>query len=239
MAGPLPRLTIVDDEPTRAGELLTRAVAGDLRAEELALLGDDDAALLAGSVRGDAEAFDRLVERHYQRVYRLACHRLRDPWAAGDVTQETFCRALRALRRRPPVFPEGCPSVAAWLGRICCNLCTDDQRRQERSGRIVPLDGLLQLAGGEESVELRVERRHAMRALTTALHALPRDDCEAFCLVYVVGYSRQDVAELLGQRASTIRTRVQRARGRLASAMREHGHATEHDGGSRHHDENV
>jgi RNA polymerase sigma-70 factor (ECF subfamily) len=213
----------VDGEATRDDrELFARAVAGNLCAEEIARLADHDIALVARSVGGDTEAFSRLVNRHYETVYRLAYYRSRDRYSADDVAQETFCRALWALKRTPPVFPVGCGSLAAWLGRICCNLCTDEERRRQRRGRMVSLDGIPELAGDEESIEVRVEHRNAIRAVRSALVALPVADREAFCLVYVVGYSRQDVAELLGEPASTVRARVQRARERLATALKDH-----------------
>jgi RNA polymerase sigma-70 factor (ECF subfamily) len=214
---------MVDGEAPRDDrELFARAAAGNLCDEEIARLADHDIGLVARSVGGDAEAFSRVVNRHYETVYRLAYYRSRDRYSADDVAQETFCRALRALKRRPPVFPVGCQSLAAWLGRICCNLCTDEERRRQRRGRTVSLDGIPELAGEEDSIEVRVERRQAIRAVRSALVALPAADREAFCLVYVVGYSRQDVAELLGEPASTIRARVQRAREQLASALKDH-----------------
>jgi RNA polymerase sigma-70 factor, ECF subfamily len=55
--------------------------------------------------------------------------------------------------------------------------------------------------------------------LQTALDQLPADDRDAFLLVHHYGYSSFETAALLGVPASTVRSRVGRARQRLAAAL--------------------
>lgn len=69
--------------------------------------------LVAAAIGGDREAFGQLYHQHAQTVYRYALFRLGDPEVAGDVTQDTFVRAYRAIGslRGPATF-------RGWLLRI-------------------------------------------------------------------------------------------------------------------------
>ena len=58
---------------------------------------NDDAALIERSRAGDVAAFEPLVEKYRQRVWRLAYNLLRDREEAWDVAQEAFIRAYQAL----------------------------------------------------------------------------------------------------------------------------------------------
>lgn len=74
---------------------------------------------------GDARAFDILVQRHQDRVYRLAMVFLKSPSDAADVTQEVFLRAFTRLNRfrfRAQLF--------TWLYSATKNVSREHNRRQ-------------------------------------------------------------------------------------------------------------
>ena len=53
------------------------------------------------TVEGDGSAFNELVQRHYAKIYGLACRMLGNPDDASDATQETFLEAYKSLQ----IFP--------------------------------------------------------------------------------------------------------------------------------------
>ena len=72
---------------------------------------------------GETRAFDIIVERFQDRIYRLACVWLYDPQNAADATQEVFVRAYTGLRRfrfRSHPF--------TWLYRTARNVCSEFNR---------------------------------------------------------------------------------------------------------------
>src|SRR5271170_245595 len=73
----------------------------------------DDIKLLRRAEDGDSAAFHALVDRHAQRLYRLAASLIGNAADAEDVLQETFIGAFRGLRSF-----EGRSSVKTWLTRI-------------------------------------------------------------------------------------------------------------------------
>src|SRR6202008_2026571 len=77
---------------------------------------DIDRQLVARAQRGDKQAFELLVEKYQRKLARLLSRFIRDPAEVGDVTQEAFIKAYRAL----PAF-RGDSAFYTWLYRIGIN----------------------------------------------------------------------------------------------------------------------
>src|SRR5947207_10089575 len=90
----------------------------------------DDVALVERVRAGDVAAFEPLVEKYRQRVYRLARNVLHDSEEAFDVAQEAFIRAFQAL----PTF-RGQSAFYTWLFRITLNVASDRARQRAARGR--------------------------------------------------------------------------------------------------------
>jgi RNA polymerase sigma factor (sigma-70 family) len=90
----------------------------------------DEAILIERCRAGDLAAFEPLVEKYRQRVYRLAYNVLRDPDEAWDVAQDAFIRAFQAL----PSF-RGDSAFYTWLFRIVMNVARDRARQHAARGR--------------------------------------------------------------------------------------------------------
>ena len=102
----------------------------------------DERALIQGCTAGDASAFEPLVEKYRQRVWRLAYQVLHDREEAWDVAQEAFVRAFHSL----PSF-RGQSAFYTWLFRITVNVATD--RHRQRVDHVAVMNqGLLQLESG-------------------------------------------------------------------------------------------
>ena len=169
-----------------------------------------DAALAASAAGGDTRAFEMLMRRHYAAVWRVAFLSAREEMAAEELAQDTFLRAYGALSGW-----RGDASLRTWLATICRRLCID-RARLKRPETVTEPD--LESAAGSTSETEALADRVDLRA---ALDRLPADDREAFLLVHHYGYSSFETATLLGVPASTVRSRVGRARQRLAAALTE------------------
>src|SRR5215813_1574456 len=129
--------------------------------------GAEDHMLIQRFLAGEEEAFERLVERYYQRIDRVAQQVVRHPMAAEDITQEVFLRAYRALHRF-----RGEASFYSWLYRITINLCLNYLRRQAYQ---MPTAQDTEIAAfpvvNDPSVVLEVQERE--RTIRNAIDALP------------------------------------------------------------------
>jgi RNA polymerase sigma-70 factor, ECF subfamily len=167
-----------------------------------------DAALAASAAGGDTSAFELLVRRHYAAVWRVAFLFVREETAAEELTQDTFLRAYGALAGW-----RGDASLRTWLATICRRLCIDRVRRKQLETVIAP--DLEAVAGSTSEPEALADRLD----LQAALDQLPGEEREAFLLVHHYGYNSSEAATLLGVHASTVRSRVGRARQRLVAAL--------------------
>ena len=166
-----------------------------------------DHELVAMVVDGDANAFERLMRRYNQRLFRIARSILRDPDAAQDVVQDAYIRAYYKL---PGYRPSG--SFGAWLSRITVNEALMAKRKSWNTGNAgdEPLSKLEAPRTGEPAYA--AENRQLGDTLEKAIDTLP----EAFRTVFVMRavelLSVADTANSLNIPAATVKTRYHRAR---------------------------
>jgi RNA polymerase sigma-70 factor (ECF subfamily) len=162
---------------------------------------DDDTVLAA--VAGDPGARTALVRETHRDVWRF-CAAMGSGEDTGDLVQETYERALRALARF-----EGRSAIRSWLLSIARNVCADAVRRAQRRRAIE----------GAWTRE-RVHEDHAgALELELLLDAIPPERREAFLLTQIVGLTYVEAAEVVGVPVGTIRSRVARARDDLTSNL--------------------
>ena len=180
----------------------------------------DERALIQRCIAGDATAFEPLVEKYRQRVWRLAYQVLHDREEAWDVAQEAFVRAFHSL----PSF-RGQSAFYTWLFRITVNVATDRHRQrgaqarafgpervsEEEWARTTPDPG-----GGPEQQAARKEQRERIRS---ALDALPPKARTIIMLSDVEGLSYREIAEVLNCPIGTVMSRLHNARKRLKTLL--------------------
>lgn len=181
----------------------------------------DDAAdewLITQAVSGSrfsGQAFEVLLRRHQNRIYRIALRMTGSPADAQDVSQDVAVQMWRAL-----VTFTGSSAFSTWLYRIVVNRSLNHQRAQQVTGRRA--DALSETDHPRAaSPEARVLDHAQLDAATTALAALPSDQRAALVLCQIEGLSYRDAAAIVGVTEAALRSRLERGRKNLAAAMRE------------------
>jgi RNA polymerase sigma-70 factor (ECF subfamily) len=195
----------------------TRAKLHRADAESL----DGDLVVLAR--RGDAAAIRELIRRNNQRLFRAARAVLRDDAEAEDVVQETYVKAFSRLDGF-----EGRSAFSTWLTRIAINEALSRRRRrrptadleavetaEQRGGELIPFPGAA-MALSPEAMAMRGELTGLLEEL---IDALPTPFRLAFVLREVEGLSTEEVAEQLGIKPATVKTRLFRAKRLLRAAI--------------------
>ncbi len=170
-----------------------------------------DAELLRRS--GDGAAFAELYRRHVAAVHAWSQRRL--PWAASDVTAETFARAWLS-RRRFRDQRDG--SALPWLLGIARNVSLSSLRRQQVETRARARLGLPTDLAAEDGYAHVDDRLSASTELGSAVEDLPEHERQAVKLRVMDELPYAVVAERLGIRPAAARLRVSRALRRLATA---------------------
>jgi RNA polymerase sigma-70 factor (ECF subfamily) len=195
--------------------------AGGGEVRERVLLDGDDLRRFLG---GEAAAFAAILARHQSPLLRYATNRLgaADPSRAEDAVQETFLRLLReAPALNGSTLVDG--SLAAWLFRVCRNVCADVSRKEVRMQQRHQLVAVPELApGGTLGVELLQgnEERGKVKQL---LHELPDREREVLTLKILEGKSYREIQALLGTTLHDVFTTAHRALRKLADGMRAAG----------------
>jgi len=177
----------------------------------------DERELIRKSQAGDLRAFELLVLERRAQVFRIARRILGDDEEAKDVAQLVFIRLWQSLGR----YREG-GSFGSYLHRITVNLALDFARKQgirERAGETdsAGLEEAVAAGGGAGPEMERGEIQRIFRILSRRLS--PRQKA-AFVLREIEGMSTEEVSEILGMSASTVRNHVQAARKTLQDGLR-------------------
>jgi len=163
---------------------------------------------------GGVPTWDELVEHHSARVYRLAYRLTGNRADAEDLTQEVFVRVFRSLGTYTPGTLEG------WLHRITTNLFLDQARRRARirfdalgdeheqrvPGRVIGSDHLVVDGSFDADVE-------------SALASLAPEFRVAVVLCDIEGLTYEEIADVLGVKMGTVRSRIHRGRAQLRKAL--------------------
>jgi RNA polymerase sigma factor (sigma-70 family) len=183
--------------------------------------GYGDAALWQAAAAGEHAAFRQLFDRHATAVYNYLYRRTADWSAAEDLTAAVFLQAWR--RRREVVFDRD--SALPWLlgvARLQLRNATRSRARYaaalNRVGReIVTQESLTDPA---DLVARRLDDTQQVIQLRAAIGRLPRQQREVIELCVYAGLDQQAAALSLGVSVSTVKSRLHRARQRLANELR-------------------
>lgn len=162
---------------------------------------------------GDREAFAELYESCAQAVYRHAL-RLTGDWStAEDIMADTFLAAWQGRER----LEEGRGSALPWLLGIATHKCENSRRGLRRrlaflSRQPPPAD----VADFSAEAASRLDDRSRLRAVSAALGQLRRQEREVLSLCVWSGLDYEQTADALGIPVGTVRSRLSRARRRLA-----------------------
>jgi RNA polymerase sigma factor (sigma-70 family) len=171
----------------------------------------------------EATLYGELFERHAREIYRFCFRRIADGRTAEDLTQAVFLEAWRR-RRQVQLPPE---AMRPWLFGVAHNLLRNHHRslrRHKAALARLPRPRSDADLGADLAQRLDDEQR-AQRALEH-FRRLPQDDQDVIALCAWAEMSYDDAARALGVPVGTVRSRLSRARARLAehaSEPREEG----------------
>ena len=185
-----------------------------MRVVEL-VMPDALAELVTAAQDGDQTAFERLVAATYTDTYTLAFRLIGDEEDARDVTQETYLRAYRGLRRF-----RGDAQFSTWLYRITANCAATHLGRRKRH-RHDELNEELGLADERPAAdpELQLELGSLRDRLQVALRDLPPKLRAVVVLRDVYDLPHEAIAAELGISESAAKVRLHRARKKLRETV--------------------
>jgi RNA polymerase sigma-70 factor, ECF subfamily len=184
---------------------------------------DVDLPLVDRILAGDVHAFEELVQRHKQRVYRIAVAITSNHEDAEEAMQQTFLKVYQHLGRF-----ERASKFTTWLTRIAMNEALQKRRRQRKTESLDDLtatdDGVMpkQLQDWHEDPERLYSREQMREIVESAIQSLPTMYREVFVVRDVEGLTTGEAAEMLQLSVPTLKTRLLRARLMMRESLAAH-----------------
>jgi RNA polymerase sigma-70 factor, ECF subfamily len=156
---------------------------------------------------GDFGPFEDLAMPHFARLYNLACWLTHDTFAAEDLVQETYMKALRGFSS----FQQG-TNFRAWIYRILRNTFLTSKTGLKATATVDIDDESSFEPATEETPESVLLARVKTEALLQSLEALPVHFREIILLCDLEEMSYQEIGQALGIPIGTVMSRLSRAR---------------------------
>jgi len=165
---------------------------------------------------GDEEAWTALVGATMRPLYRLCATYSPTTAEAEELTQEVYFKLWENLHRYTPGS-----NFMAWAWRVARNLLIDAHRRCRRERSAAWLDSeVIDALPAEDDPHAEAERRQRLRLVANGLRHLDEELAELVLLRDFAGWSYQEIAEATDLPLGTVKSRLNRARLELATAVR-------------------
>ena len=171
--------------------------------------------LIRRAQQGDNGAFEQLLLAHQKKVYNLCLRMAANPDDALDLSQEAFIKAWRSIGQYQ--FEA---SFSTWLFRLTSNVCIDFLRRKKRRQETSLTENY---DDSDEGTELSIPDANPLPEqqaianetkieLARAMEQLAPDHREILQLRVVEDLPYEQIADILGIRVGTVKSRLARAR---------------------------
>ena len=171
--------------------------------------------LIRRAQQGDNRAFEELLLLHQKRVYNLCLRMSANPDDALDLSQEAFIRAWRSIGQYQ--FEA---SFSTWLFRLTSNICIDFLRRKKRRQETSLTENYddsdegaeLSVPDAQPNPEQQAMAKETKQELARAMAQLSPEHREILQLRVIEDLQYEQIADILGVRVGTVKSRLARAR---------------------------
>ncbi|WP_201003534.1 RNA polymerase sigma factor [Paenibacillus glycanilyticus] len=177
-----------------------------------------DSQLIREIKDGNIELYSELMRRYQRKILAFIYHMLKSAkleLLAEDLCSETFYKAYRSLHS----FREVDASFSTWLYTIARNTVLSELRKQKSAN--VPLDesNMMPAAPPDQVPEQHVLRNERMAMVREAINKLPEKQRSALILREYDQLDYQEIANILGQTVSSVKSLLFRARASVKSQL--------------------
>lgn len=174
---------------------------------------ESDEQLVQRVLAGDQLAFELIMRRYNQRLFRIARSLLRDDHEAEDALQDAYIRAYEKLAQF-----EHRARFSTWLTRIVVHEALGQRRKRSRVRLVDPHvteAGPMQSLHTNDDVTADSSRQELRQILARAVDSLPEDLRVVFTMRLIEGLDTAETAACLELSESNVKVRLHRARAQL------------------------
>ena len=171
----------------------------------------DESAIINRVLAGDAQAFACLVQRYQKPVISMSYHIINDRHLAEDIAQDVFFTAYQKLAS----FDLARSQFSTWLFTITRRLSINALKKKNP----IPLSEMPDKSVLSNPAE-NLDQKEIFARLDHILDALPPRQKTAFILAELENLPYAEIARLEGARLGTIKSRINRAKQKIAAALK-------------------
>ena len=181
--------------------------------------GPSDIEIISAVLNGNQEAYAQIVERHKAFVFTLVLRYIKNREDAEEVAQDVFIKAYRALADF-----KGASKFSTWLYTIITTTCISFLRKKKPDIHSLDNENVFETIDNKDSgmSANQVEQKSRVAMVNNAIALLSPDDAEIVTLFYKGEQTLEEIAQVLGVEANTVKVRLHRARTRLKEKMQKH-----------------
>lgn len=157
--------------------------------------------------KSDPGAFTRLYLRHYDAIFRYCAHRLFERTTAEDITSEVFLKMVENFQ----TFDGNEKQFRNWLYRIATNAVNEHIRKTTRRSAILTWVWRGSSNSGANEAVAADESQHNQAVIKKALLELKPDEQAIVTMRFFENLKTEEIAEVVGASASTVRSQLSRA----------------------------
>ena len=174
---------------------------------------------MVAASKDDLQAFEILVSRHQNRIYRMAFQILRKEEDAWDASQDIFIKVYNARHS----YVENA-KFTTWLYRIANNAVIDKLRQLQRKNKIFPIGELAsEPASNDMTSHQQLALGQARGQMSQVLHTLSERQRSMVILKYYEGFSVKEIAEVFDCATGTVKATLFQAVRHLKNGLAKHG----------------
>ncbi|EXX91291.1 RNA polymerase sigma24 factor [Paenibacillus darwinianus] len=177
-----------------------------------------DSQLIREIKDGNVQLYSELMRRYQRKILAFIFHMLKGAQLelmAEDLCSESFYKAYRSLHS----FREGEASFSTWLYTIARNTVLSELRKQRTGHVSLEESGLMPVASPDSVPEQRLLQRERMGLVRDAINNLPEKQRSALILREYDQMDYQEIASILGQTVSSVKSLLFRARASVKTQL--------------------
>jgi len=177
-----------------------------------------DSQLIREIKDGNVELYSELMRRYQRKIMAFIYHMLKSAkleLLAEDLCSETFYKAYRSLHS----FRELDASFSTWLYTIARNTVLSELRKQKAANVSLEEAGYEPIASSEAAPEQQVLRNERLALVREAINNLPEKQRSALILREYDQLDYQEIATILGQTVSSVKSLLFRARASVKAQL--------------------
>ncbi|RKD33168.1 RNA polymerase sigma factor [Thermohalobacter berrensis] len=175
---------------------------------------DNEDRLIAESIKGNIDAFEKLIEKYEKTAYNIALKMLKNHEDAMDISQEALIKVYKSISKfnRKSAF-------STWLYRIVVNTCIDFLNKKKK--KVFSIDNPITTETGEIKREIEdntytpeviIDRKETKEIIYDSIDKLDTIYKTVIILRDIQGFSYKEIAQILDCSIGTVKSRISRGR---------------------------